>query len=161
MKVLVLLHRWVPTRSPSCLWNRPGAPAGLGVRNLVSSPCIRPVLPFWSLPTASSSPLATRAPWRWTGGRATSGPSLWGKKERGISDKGVRDWDDLIRTSTKVYPHVRSLLGNEQLSVWGYSVEEEQTMRSAKDFFQWRTQGDEEEVTVKPHTRYKLCFQGW
>lgn len=75
-----MAHRWVPTRCPSCWWNHLGVPAGLGVRSRASSPCIRPALPFYSPLTASSSPLAMPAPWRWTGERATSGPSSWAKE---------------------------------------------------------------------------------
>lgn len=51
-----LAHRWVPTWCPFCSWNPPGVSAGPGARSPGSSPCIRPGQPFYSLPTASSSP---------------------------------------------------------------------------------------------------------
>lgn len=70
-----LIHRWVPTRCPYFWWNRPVVPAGLKVRNLVSSPYIRPALPSYNLPTVSSSQLATPVPWRWTEERVTLGHS--------------------------------------------------------------------------------------
>lgn len=129
-----MTHRSVPTRCPSCLWNRLGVSAGLGARSPVSSPCIRPALPFYSLLTASSSPLAMPAPWRWTGGQATLGPSSWAKdREPQIEVSG---------TGMTWYSHQHKLTQMSEVclviwaAIWGYRMgEEEWTVRSAKDFF--------------------------
>lgn len=126
-----MTHRWVPTRCPSCLWNRLGVSAGLGARSPVSSPCIRPVLPFYSLLTASSSPLAMPAPWRWTGGQATLGPSSWAKdREPQIEVSG---------TGMTWYSHQHKLTQMSEVclviwaAIWGYRMgEEEWTVRSCK-----------------------------
>lgn len=74
-------HRWVPTWGPSYWWNLLGVPAGPKVRSLASSPYIKLAPPSCSRPTASSSPSATPAPWRWTAGPATSELSWWAKAE--------------------------------------------------------------------------------
>jgi len=105
-------HRWVPTQAPSCWWNHSGVRAGPGARSLASSLCIRPALPSYSQPTASSSLSATPAPWRWTGGQATLGLS-WLAKRRSPGLKLKQAWGG---------PRCQGFAWLKWVAVWSYGI---------------------------------------